>query len=435
MTSTELRTSFCRYSLARRSYLRFSVALVIFSQIIGISHGLEAQWDFTKITGMNRLAEWRKRVFIENNDSAVRVFVERPSWMSGTSAPVTRHLDGSTSLRDCQVPCFVEFKHSRDVASTNARIRKADVIMRVNEPWSSDELQLLRSSYPKKKTVFASWEPMAHSEIWGRVDDERRGFDWLASFSFQGRFAADVPSTYMGLDDNGGTALPHESLFSVDNLHRQLFHQYRAKREGKCNGVRSTVFMAVSNCKTERTRLLSAFLEEMHVDSFGSCLHNSNLSTLIPACRGLSSRHAEKACMMDCYLFVLSIENTHDEIDYATEKLFDTLEHGWSVPIYLGPPNERDFLPHPSAAILVRDFADESNSVDEDTMRRVARHVEALGKNTSALVMFHRERLRNIMQRKSRRFEYDLRMNFSHRNFFGNLCTRYAAERGDVEYV
>jgi len=54
------------------------------------------------------------------------------------------------------------------------------------------------------------------------------------------------------------------------------------------------------------------------------------------------------------YKFYLSIKNSIDE-DYVTEKLYQGLRAG-SVPIYLGAPNVRDYLPHPDSALLIEDF-------------------------------------------------------------------------------
>jgi hypothetical protein len=84
---------------------------------------------------------------------------------------------------------------------------------------------------------------------------------------------------------------------------------------------------------------------------------------------------------------VLSIASTQNAVDYATEKLLDPPEHDSVIPIYLGPPNERDFLPHPSAATLIRDFSAEGEGadVDEETMRRVARHVVAISQNATVM--------------------------------------------------
>lgn len=155
---------------------------------------------------------------------------------------------------------------------------------------------------------------------------------------------------------------------------------------------------------------------------------------------------------MSCYPFVLSLKSTHTEADYATEKLFDPLVHDTVVPIYLGPPNERDFLPPGAASrgvIFVRDFVPtrEGSTVDAETMRRVARHVASLARNATAMreLLDWKKRLSEQVGdavagesgngTKERRrandddFPFRLRSWFSHRRFFCNLCTRYAEER------
>jgi Glycosyltransferase family 10 (fucosyltransferase) C-term len=234
-----------------------------------------------------------------------------------------------------------------------------------------------------------------------------------------------------------------------------------------CRGAKSPVFMAVSNCDNagERKRLLSAFMQVLPIDSYGNCLRNSELGAeTLPACAALPSSdwRAQKECMMSCYPFVLSLESTHSEVDYATEKLFDPIMHESVVPIYLGPPNEREFLPLQGASsksvILVRDFvATKGSAVDEETMRRVARHVASLARNASAmreLLKWKKELSEQVSdtvsggcsngatkkhQRQIERgfdinFPFKLRSWFSHRRFFCNLCTRYAAEKVEIGY-
>ena len=195
-------------------------------------------------------------------------------------------------------------------------------------------------------------------------------------------------------------------------------------------------------------------MELLPVDSYGNCLRNSELGAdLLPGCAALQDWREQKECMMSCYPFVLSIESTHSELDYATEKLFDPLMHDSVIPVYLGPPNEREFLPHHSAAVLIRDFAGNKRdddtaadvAVDEETMRRVARYVASISRNASAMQKMQSWRTglldgrgsaaddRGKRRRKSSKendaFPFQLRSMFSHRRFFCNICTRYAAER------
>jgi alpha-1,3-fucosyltransferase 10 len=66
------------------------------------------------------------------------------------------------------------------------------------------------------------------------------------------------------------------------------------------------------------------------------------------------------------YKFVIAIENAVCD-DYVTEKLWRSLQVG-AVPIYLGAPNIEEYLPHPRAAVLVKDFGS-VREVAEEVLR------------------------------------------------------------------
>lgn len=511
-------------------------------------------WNLSLLTYTRQLDAWRDRVaraFVESrffeDEKPVRVFVSHGRWMTRTSAPSTLLPDGSLSISNCSVPCAVEFNRDEKRGeqplsysdsfdwtrwTTSASVRAADVVVQVDLPWDEGQLRQLRAWHPRKRAVFASWEPLGTAYRTASAMSERR-YDWLASFTFSGENAADVPSTYEGLDHSdaavaeyyekrrqrsvesadadgfpfrgrekwgsmstrtagrkwtGGAAVsvhtasplgavsPHKAaalgagrahttaLGIVDNrMSRNRLDKSKsnkAKDSSFCRGVTSPVFMAVSNCAAgQRQRLLSAFMEVLPVDSYGNCLRNSKLgSEFLPGCAALPGTdwREQKECLMSCYPFVLSIESTHSELDYATEKLFDPLMHDSVIPIYLGPPNEREFLPHPSAAVLVRDFSAKKRGsdtdagnvtddavVDEETMRKVARYVASVSRNASAMQQLRSWRAeldrrrggeaddskrRNKVTKGSDDFPFQLRSWFSHRRFFCNLCTRYAAE-------
>ena len=55
------------------------------------------------------------------------------------------------------------------------------------------------------------------------------------------------------------------------------------------------------------------------------------------------------------YRYAIAIENSVGQ-DYVTEKLYEPLAAG-AVPVYLGAPNFRDFVPSGEAVLSVRDFA------------------------------------------------------------------------------
>ncbi|KAM9976830.1 hypothetical protein ACTFIR_010676 [Dictyostelium discoideum] len=109
------------------------------------------------------------------------------------------------------------------------------------------------------------------------------------------------------------------------------------------------------NCKKEtigRTDLVKSIMNLTQVDSYGTCLHNKNLT--IDYGKRVQGRSVQKIEMLLSYNFVISIENSRCD-DYVTEKLWEALSYG-TIPIYLGAPNIRDWLPHPDAIIHIADF-------------------------------------------------------------------------------
>lgn len=122
---------------------------------------------------------------------------------------------------------------------------------------------------------------------------------------------------------------------------------------------RNSLLFMHSNCgPSHRNELFDKFSQLMSVDALGFCKHNGDVATILPQCAGLSRSGdtfwSENECLLHHFKFYLAIENSRDE-DYVTEKLYQGLRSG-SVPIYLGAPNVRDFLPHPDSVLLIEDF-------------------------------------------------------------------------------
>ena len=70
------------------------------------------------------------------------------------------------------------------------------------------------------------------------------------------------------------------------------------------------------------------------------------------------------------YKFIISFENARCE-DYVTEKVFRTIHMG-SVPVYLGAPNLRDWLPDGKSVLMVDDF---------ESPEALAKHIKWLDAN------------------------------------------------------
>lgn len=102
-----------------------------------------------------------------------------------------------------------------------------------------------------------------------------------------------------------------------------------------------------SNCDTTtngRTAFVAELMRFVHVDSFGKCLHTTDLPPGMAAQRSSGFKFwQDKVRLLQNYTFTLVLENSN-VYDYVTEKLFQALLAG-SIPVYLGAPNVQHFLP------------------------------------------------------------------------------------------
>ena len=118
----------------------------------------------------------------------------------------------------------------------------------------------------------------------------------------------------------------------------------------------------MGNCDqrfTRRMTMISELPQHVHTLRFGGCFRH--LGTPVPPsiahCFKLGDRRQAKACALRGVMFAFAVENSY-ETAYVTEKLWVALRTG-AIPVYsVGPIAEnRLFLPHPDAALIVEDFA------------------------------------------------------------------------------
>ncbi|XP_068085037.1 alpha-(1,3)-fucosyltransferase 10 [Anabrus simplex] len=110
-----------------------------------------------------------------------------------------------------------------------------------------------------------------------------------------------------------------------------------------------------SDCSTplERDAYVTELMKYIPVDSYGSCIQNKKLPPSLA--NPLESMDSDEFFhFVARYKFTLAFENAVCE-DYITEKLWRPLIVG-SVPVYMGSPSVKDWLPNNSSAIIAADF-------------------------------------------------------------------------------
>ena len=103
---------------------------------------------------------------------------------------------------------------------------------------------------------------------------------------------------------------------------------------------------------SDREAYIYELMKYIKIDSYGACLNNKKLpENLQKKSTMLSKEYIE---FFRRYKFILAFQNARCD-DYMTEKIFRTINMG-VVPVYLGAPNIREWLPDPDLAILADEF-------------------------------------------------------------------------------
>nr|CAI5858038.1 unnamed protein product [Callosobruchus analis] len=118
----------------------------------------------------------------------------------------------------------------------------------------------------------------------------------------------------------------------------------------------SPVLYVQSDCDTpiDRDKIVKELGKYVKIDSYGACLNNKTFPQSLQNIDPLDLYNRGYMTFISKYKFIVSIENAAC-YDYVTEKLWRPLIVG-SIPIYLGAPNIRDWLPNVRSAILLDDF-------------------------------------------------------------------------------
>lgn len=159
--------------------------------------------------------------------------------------------------------------------------------------------------------------------------------------------------------------------------------------------VKSAIVWMNTNCNTpsKRTEYVNQLMKFIQIDNYGNCgnniihlpehiikIQNSNKKDLKD--RGSYNWEQGKLSLSSEYLFTIAIENSIN-YDYITEKLWHPLICG-SVPIYLGAPNIKDWLPCKRNCII--------DLTEFKTPKQAAEYIKLVSMNKTLYESYHQWR-------------------------------------------
>ncbi|XP_046848163.1 alpha-(1,3)-fucosyltransferase 10-like [Xenia sp. Carnegie-2017] len=184
---------------------------------------------------------------------------------------------------------------------------------------------------------------------------------------------------------------------------------------------RKTLAVALySHCEKVRTEYLIELMKEIDVDSYGGCLHNTDLPEHIEKRneQNFSKVSMSLINLYKTYKFTLVFLN--NDCDYfVDEKLFYALSAG-SVPVFMGTDKIHDFLPGNlnNSVIEVRNFA---------SPRALAEYMKYLANNEMAYNKFLQWKYQGFKFPKNYKNSTIGKLWSGAQSVFCNVCQRIAS--------
>lgn len=166
----------------------------------------------------------------------------------------------------------------------------------------------------------------------------------ISKFNYSSTFSrySDVPFTL-------------RYIVSLNNITSKIHYVETSKKNALLSDI-SPILYLQTHCRTttERDIYVLELMKHQSIDSYGKCVNNRKLSLELTDDYIFHLDSVEQLSFIARYKFVIAIENAVCE-DYVTEKLWRAIHLG-VVPIYLGSPSVRDWLPNEKSAILLQDY-------------------------------------------------------------------------------
>lgn len=144
-------------------------------------------------------------------------------------------------------------------------------------------------------------------------------------------------------------------IVSLNNITSKM-HFVETRKKNALLNVISPILYLQTHCRTttERDIYVLELMKHQSIDSYGKCINNKKLSIELTDDYIFHLNSIKQLSFIARYKFIIAIENAVCE-DYVTEKLWRAIHLG-VVPIYLGSPSVRDWLPNEKSAILLQDY-------------------------------------------------------------------------------
>jgi hypothetical protein len=286
-----------------------------------------------------RIGLFTDHFFQQDDPYDRRIFTE--GIQPGCRLPLDLSASGDADASPIPVRCSIEADARESIAKKKDVLSNFEMQLHsIDKVWRIDLFQYARlqtlgaRGFPGQLIVGFTVEP-ERRRGYLQDPDSQKYFDLVMTT----RLDSGIPILYPPIDftSDGG------SLASTDPL---------PAFEEKENGV---LFMA-SNCHADsfRDRLVKQLMDAgVPVHSFGACLRNRQAFDT-PRDASPSVRSAGKVKLMRRYKVCLAFENTN-EIDYVTEKFWESLAAG-CVPVVLGSPSvPRMYAPDVDSIIMAND--------------------------------------------------------------------------------
>ncbi|CAH0561014.1 unnamed protein product [Brassicogethes aeneus] len=243
-----------------------------------------------------------------------------------------------------------------------------------------------------------------NGEIWALFHEESpRNYAPILFREMQGLF--NITATF---STNSDFPLTLQYLPNINSIIDKTYFKSTKEKNNfiKTKNIASVLFIQ-SDCDTpiERDNFISKLMEYIKIDSYGACLHNQDFSKEISTIYPLDLYNPVFLEFISQYKFIIAFENSICE-DYITEKLWRPLMVG-SVPIYLGSPSVKAWLPNKKSAILVDDF---------DSAKSLADFIKVVNSNDTLYDLFLEHKLNGIIENDDLIDKFGFGLNNEHEN-------------------